>query len=75
MIYPVLPIFDDLPCSCRMNPLSVGAYQGRDRVEKQSETGMDNTYDMEMEEMEESENEAEIEESDIESAWSDIDLN
>lgn len=58
-----------------MNPMSVGAYQGRDRVEKQSEAGMDNTYDMDMVETDESENEAELEGSDIESAWSDIDLN
>ena len=56
--------------------MNLRAFQGMERVKKRTDLGMDNTYEVEVEDMEESENdEAVLDGSDIESAWSDIDLN
>ncbi|XP_045172454.1 anaphase-promoting complex subunit 7-like [Mercenaria mercenaria] len=57
-----------------LDPSNAQAREGMERVEKQGETGMDSTFDVEVEEMENSDAEADFDASDVESTWSENDF-
>ena len=57
-----------------MDPTNTRAREGMERVEKHGDLSMDSTYDVEVDDMDNTDNEGGLDNSDLESAWSDIDL-
>jgi len=65
---------DEYNIALVMDPTNQRAREGLERVEKHGDMGVDSSYDVEVEDMEGTDNEADLDGSDIEDAWSDIDL-
>lgn len=57
-----------------LDPSSVRAREGMERVEKHSEMGLEGSYDVEVEDMAGSDNEPDFDGSDMESTWSETDF-
>ena len=56
-----------------LDPKNISAQEGLQKMEHATDTAMEPTYDLEMDEM--NSDEAELEESETEAVWSDGDLN
>lgn len=69
-----LEALDQYSKALGLDPSNARAKEGIERVEKQGDMGAENTFDVEVEEMENSENEAEFDASDVESTWSETDF-
>ncbi|CAH1801460.1 unnamed protein product [Owenia fusiformis] len=66
---------DQFSIALSIDPSNTAAREGLERVEKQSEMGMESSFDVDVEDMENtSDNDADLEGSDMEDAWSDTDL-
>ena len=63
---------DQYSIALRLDPSNKRAHEGVERIEKHSDLGMESTYDVEVEDI--TDNEADLDNSDIEDAWSDFDL-
>nr|KAG5704654.1 hypothetical protein BaRGS_025296 [Batillaria attramentaria] len=57
-----------------LDPSSVRAREGMERVEKHNEMGLEGSYDVEVEDMGGSDNEPDFDGSDMESTWSETDF-
>lgn len=69
-----LDALDQFNKALALDPSNTRAREGIERVEKHGDMGVDNAFDVEVEEMENSENEAEFDGSDVESTWSETDF-
>lgn len=66
---------DQYSIAISIDPGNTRARHGMYRLEKRTDVGLDTTYDMDVDDASTSENEADVEGSDMESGWSDLDIN
>uniref|UniRef100_T1J2T0 Anaphase-promoting complex subunit 7 n=1 Tax=Strigamia maritima TaxID=126957 RepID=T1J2T0_STRMM len=64
---------DHYSAALNLDPNNSRALEGLQRVEQHSDP-LDNAYDIEVEDMADSDNEADLEESEVEAVWSDVDF-
>lgn len=65
--------FDHYSTALNLDPNNSRALEGLQRVEQHSDS-LDNAYDIEVEDMADSDNEVDLEESEVEAVWSDVDF-
>ncbi|XP_013384483.1 anaphase-promoting complex subunit 7 [Lingula anatina] len=63
---------DQYSIALSLDPGNKQAREGMERVEKNTEVGLESAYDLEVEDMDGTDNDMDLDGSDVESAWSDV---